>query len=510
MNKVLTASEILVELLSMRPRRTSETPDDSRGIYGLVDHFGKLRYIGSTSSEDETFRKRIHHRHRSGSETHSHYFSRMYNTGRMYRLRNDATTDLDGKIAKKLRNAFIAEHCGAVWVPLPDTADIIGLERQVIALAPAEAIAWNNRGMETYPEPVDLVDALIERLRLPPVERAALVRQQARFERLTGMGAIEYRLESRPASKSDFPKGPFRFVALDVETANNDRASICQVGVACVRPDDSIETWVTLVDPQARTWAFTGLHGIDARMVQGAPTFDAVLNLLEPALNGHTVYAHSGFDRSAIRAACAALGRDEPIWDWQDSVAVARRTWPELKGCGGHGLASLKTHLGLTFEHHDAGEDARAAAQLVLRAEKRGLASKCANGGRLEVKNASAERTHNGIRNAPVAESGRVIGRSTLTLGNLKNNHFYLRKFLDAFPETAIDASKRANSSAQMLTVDWGHGVSSRTDICGRHRFFRDRSNTRAFFERTGARPGDIVEVVIIERGHYGVIIQRG
>ena len=46
-------------------------------------------------------------------------------------------------------------------------------------------------------------------------------------------------------------------------------------------------------------------------------------------------------------------------------------TWPELKGNGGHGLASLKSHLNLQFHHHDGEEDARAAAEIVLLAEKR-------------------------------------------------------------------------------------------------------------------------------------------
>jgi DNA polymerase-3 subunit epsilon len=91
--------------------------------------------------------------------------------------------------------------------------------------------------------------------------------------------------------------------------------------------------------------------------------------MLEEGLRALTVYQHSGFDRSAVRAAGAALYRPEPKWNWQDSVSVARRAWPEVKRNGGHGLASLKGHLGLSFEHHDAGEDARAAAEVVLRAE---------------------------------------------------------------------------------------------------------------------------------------------
>ena len=40
-----------------------------------------------------------------------------------------------------------------------------------------------------------------------------------------------------------------------------------------------------------------------------------------------------------------------------------------MKGNGGHGLANLKRTLNLEFRHHDAGEDARAAAMVVLHAE---------------------------------------------------------------------------------------------------------------------------------------------
>ncbi|WP_394805045.1 3'-5' exonuclease family protein [Tritonibacter scottomollicae] len=45
------------------------------------------------------------------------------------------------------------------------------------------------------------------------------------------------------------------------------------------------------------------------------------------------------------------------------------QAWPELRGNGGHGLANLKKVLGLQFKHYDAGEDARAAAEVTLKAE---------------------------------------------------------------------------------------------------------------------------------------------
>ncbi|SHF39345.1 DNA polymerase III, epsilon subunit [Ruegeria intermedia] len=352
--------QLLAALLSAAPARTAAAPRDRRGLYGLIDHHGDLRYVGSTSSTRQTLYERIHQRHRTGSEDSSHYFSRMYNTGRMYRDRRDAGAGADADVAKRLRNAFIAEHCRAVWVPLPDTAPIEALEAEILRLAPPEAVAWNRRAMEPYPEPSDLVDALIGRMGFSAAEIAALDRQRARHARATAGGAR--------SSGADLPSGPFDFVALDVETANNDRASICQIGLAFVQNGRISGTWSSYVDPRTTDWSCSFVHGITARTVRGAPGFPQVLARLLPVLDGQIVFQHSGFERSAINAACAAHGVATPAWNWQDSVAVARRAWPELRGNGGHGLASLKTHLGLEFRHHDGEEDARAAAEVVLRA----------------------------------------------------------------------------------------------------------------------------------------------
>ena len=40
------------------------------------------------------------------------------------------------------------------------------------------------------------------------------------------------------------------FVAIDVETANADMASICQIGVAKYSEGKLIEEWSSLVDPE--------------------------------------------------------------------------------------------------------------------------------------------------------------------------------------------------------------------------------------------------------------------
>lgn len=167
-------------LLDAKPARTSDAPCDRRGLYGLIDHAGDLRYVGSTNSKSQTLYKRIHCRHRSGSEDRSHYFSRMYNTGRMWRDRHTQKGHPDAEVSKRLRNAFIVDHCRAVWVVLDDECDIFALEAAILKIAPSWAVAWNRLGASVYVEPTELVDWTIGRLGLTYAELAALERQRER------------------------------------------------------------------------------------------------------------------------------------------------------------------------------------------------------------------------------------------------------------------------------------------------------------------------------------------
>lgn len=178
--------------------------------------------------------------------------------------------------------------------------------------------------------------------------------------------------EQQPPALRPLPEGGFRFLALDVETANRFGSSICQIGIACVRKDGSIVTWSTYVDPDDEfDPANIAIHGITENTVwdAGAPDFCEALEHVLPLLQEHTVFQHSNFDSRCISEACDISDTPVPPIKWADSVQVARRAWPELKGNGGHGLAHLRDFLSLQFDHHDAEEDARAAAEIVLRAE---------------------------------------------------------------------------------------------------------------------------------------------
>jgi DNA polymerase-3 subunit epsilon len=157
------------------------------------------------------------------------------------------------------------------------------------------------------------------------------------------------------------------FVALDVETANSDVESICQVGLADYR-DGAFSEWATFVDPCDEFDPINvSIHGIGETTVAGAPTFGSIAARLDDALRGRVVVCHTHFDRLAIHRACEEAGVAPPRCRWLDTARVARRAWPELAQRG-YGLRDVCNRIGYDFQHHDALHDAKAAAHVLIAA----------------------------------------------------------------------------------------------------------------------------------------------
>lgn len=86
------------------------------------------------------------------------------------------------------------------------------------------------------------------------------------------------------------------------------------------------------------------------------------------------------------------------------------------------------------------------------------------------------------------------IARISLTAGNLRNAHIYLRGARHLLPEDAIGGSN-ADAAGTPLTVKFVPGSTIKTDIAGDKMIFRNRAAVRQFFERSGAGAGDAVEI---------------
>jgi len=156
------------------------------------------------------------------------------------------------------------------------------------------------------------------------------------------------------------------FVAVDVETANADRGSICSIGLVAFDDNRVVEEWYMLIDPcDAFDPINTSIHGIDAQKVRGAPTYAEVAQTINRKLHSTIAVAHSSFDFGAIRRASDGWECPQPRCHWLDTACVARRAWPELPN---HKLPTLCEHIGFAFQHHHALEDAKAAGHILLAA----------------------------------------------------------------------------------------------------------------------------------------------
>ena len=80
------------------------------------------------------------------------------------------------------------------------------------------------------------------------------------------------------------------FNAIDVETANADRASICQIGIVHVRAGVVVDEWRMLVNPEAwfDPWNVR-IHGIRDADVKDSPAFSAVAPDLRSRLDRASV-----------------------------------------------------------------------------------------------------------------------------------------------------------------------------------------------------------------------------
>ncbi|GAB0102535.1 exonuclease domain-containing protein [Nocardia sp. JMUB6875] len=168
------------------------------------------------------------------------------------------------------------------------------------------------------------------------------------------------------------------FAAIDVETANSARGSICAVGVTVVRDGRREETASWLCRPPAGldffNWHNIRVHGISAAMVADQPCFAERFPEVVATVGDLPLIAHNaGFDSGAIREACARSGIQAPAWDFSCSLSLARRHL----NLDSYRLPHVAAALGIDFtNHHDAAADAAAAADIVIAlAERSGVDS---------------------------------------------------------------------------------------------------------------------------------------
>jgi len=161
-----------------------------------------------------------------------------------------------------------------------------------------------------------------------------------------------------------------RFVAIDFETANEQRASACAIGLSWAEDGRVVRTEEYLIrPPELRFTPFTiAVHGIRPEDVAHRPEFPDLWDRLAPDLAGCLLLAHNAsFDMSVLLATLKTYQLDIPEHDTLCTLVTARRVWPALPR---HKLNHLAAELAIPLDHHRAGSDARACAEIALAAAR--------------------------------------------------------------------------------------------------------------------------------------------
>ena len=157
-----------------------------------------------------------------------------------------------------------------------------------------------------------------------------------------------------------------RFIAFDVETPNANNNRISAIGITIVENGRIVDERYTLVDPETHFDHFNiRLTGITPEAVEGKPNFPQLWKEIRPLMDSGLLIAHNAPFDMGVLAKCI----DWYEIDWQlyayyaCTCAMGRKCYPHIKN---HKLSTMCSHLGIELDHHHAGSDSRACAELLL------------------------------------------------------------------------------------------------------------------------------------------------
>ena len=158
------------------------------------------------------------------------------------------------------------------------------------------------------------------------------------------------------------------FAAIDFETANWHRSSVCSVGVVIVRHGEVVHSFYRLIRPYPNFYSRrnTEVHGLTAHDTADAALFPEVWREVAPLIDGLPLVAHnSPFDEGCLRAAFQTYDMEYPAYTFFCTCRASRRVFG--KELPNHQLHTVATRCGydLTYHHH-ALADAEACAQIAL------------------------------------------------------------------------------------------------------------------------------------------------
>lgn len=158
------------------------------------------------------------------------------------------------------------------------------------------------------------------------------------------------------------------FAAIDFETANPNRSSVCSVGIVVVRDLVIVDKFYQLIHPEPNWYSSfcTAVHGLTRRDTDDADIFPTVWSKIAPKIEGLPLIAHnSPFDESCLKKVFNAYCLDYPNYEFHCTCRASRRILGSM--LPNHKLDTVSRWCGYDLEnHHHALADAEACAAIAL------------------------------------------------------------------------------------------------------------------------------------------------
>ena len=156
----------------------------------------------------------------------------------------------------------------------------------------------------------------------------------------------------------------YSYVALDVETANSFRGSICSIGLVKFQNGKVVDSFYSLINPEEDfDYRNINIHGITQKDILNSPIFPEIRQRIIDFIGTNIVVSHfAQFDIGALKDAYLKYNLD---FDDVKFVCSYRLAKIALPGLINYKLKTLTKELNIKLEHHNALSDAKASGLIL-------------------------------------------------------------------------------------------------------------------------------------------------
>lgn len=253
------------------------------------------------------------------------------------------------------------------------------------------------------------------------------------------------------------------FIAIDFETANEQRNSPCSIGIVIVKNGQVVEKIHHLIRPKDMRFLpiNIGIHGIRPAMVLKEPEFDKVWEKIKHYFENNLIIAHNAsFDISVLRKSAELYNIELPSFNYICTMKLSKNFYKEIENAK---LNTVNDFLGYEFKHHDALYDALACSNILLNISEE-LKCKDVNEISRLIGVSIGAVDSDGYK--PSSTAGRILKTSTRLYSPKRENKFKSLKE-NAFKNELVVFTGKLNSMSreEAMRIVKSHGGSTGTSV---------------------------------------------